>query len=146
MVLGAPRHVAAVSDLAFTGVDGQTSMLLQHAEGRQAVLTTTLEAASPNRAGIVGTDARIEIDPVWYAPTTFTLVGRDGVVRERYDQPHQGRGLRHQAAEVGRCLREGLTESPVMPLAETVSIMRTMDEVRGRIGLVYPGEDVTAAS
>jgi hypothetical protein len=40
--------------------------------------------------------------------------------------------------EVARCLREGLRESPVMPLAETVTIMETLDEIRRQIGLVYP--------
>ena len=44
-----------------------------------------------------------------------------------------------QAANlIGRCLREGLTESPVLPLDETVSIMETLDEVRRQIGLTYP--------
>ncbi|MBC7639816.1 MAG: gfo/Idh/MocA family oxidoreductase, partial [Rhodoferax sp.] len=47
-------------------------------------------------------------------------------------------GLRHEAAEVVRCLRAGLLESPVMPADETVAIMATMDEVRAQIGLTYP--------
>jgi hypothetical protein len=40
--------------------------------------------------------------------------------------------LWHEADEVARCLRDGLLESPVMPLDETVSIMETMDAVLGR--------------
>ncbi|MDT7657118.1 MAG: hypothetical protein QOF38_1833, partial [Pseudonocardiales bacterium] len=57
-----------------------------------------------------------------------------------YDTPHEGKGLRDQAAEVARCLREGRRESDVMPLDETVAIMGTLDEVRRQIGLVYPSE------
>jgi hypothetical protein len=132
--------VTAVSDAAETGVDAQTSILLQHAGGRHAVLTTTLSAASPNRAAVVGTQARVEIDPTWYRPTSFTLIRRDGTVLERFDEPHEGGGLRHQAAEVGRRLAAGEIESPGMPLDETVSIMATLDEVRRQIGLVYPSE------
>jgi predicted dehydrogenase len=139
MVLGTPSQVTAVSDPAFTGVDGQTSILLQHNGGAHAVLTCTLEAASPVTATIVGTDARIEIDRTWYAPTTFRLVTRDGVVTE-YAEPCVPRGMQHEAAEVTRCLRAGLRESPLMPLDETVAIMATMDEVRAQIGLTYPGE------
>ena len=56
-----------------------------------------------------------------------------------FDEP--GHGLRYQAAEVGRCLRAGLTESPRLPLDETVSIMETLDEVRRQIGLTYPDLD-----
>ena len=140
MVLGPPTRVAAVSAAASTGVDAQTSMLLEHSGGRHAVLTTTLQARSPNRAAIVGTDARIEIDATWYAPTTFTVVSRDGTVLERYDEAHAGGGLRHQAAEVARCLAAGLLESPVLPLDESISVMTTLDEVRRQIGLVYPSE------
>ena len=39
---------------------------------------------------------------------------------------------------MGRCVRAGLTESPILSLDETLSIMRTMDEVRRQIGLTYP--------
>jgi hypothetical protein len=46
--------------------------------------------------------------------------------------PHEGWGLRHQADEFARCLSEGLLESPVMPLDESIAIMRTMDAVRAQ--------------
>jgi predicted dehydrogenase len=136
MVLGTPTRVTAVSDPAFTGVDAQTSVILRDDAGRHAVLTTTLSAATPNGAAISGTSARLEIEPTFYRPTSFRIVDRDGAV-EQVEVPHVGNGLRHQAAEVGRCLREGLTESPVLGLDETISIMETMDEIRRQIGLDY---------
>jgi predicted dehydrogenase len=129
MVLGAPTRVTARATSAFTGVDSQTSVLLEHAGGAHAVLTTTLRAVSPTRATIVGTEARLEIEGPWYAPNAFTVTPREGSPW-RYDEPHQGLGLRHEAAEVVRCLRAGLVESPVLPLDETVSVMRTLDEIR----------------
>ena len=128
MVLGAPQRIVSVVSPAFTGVDGQTSMVFGYAGGAQAVLTCTLSAKSPTRAAIVGTEARIEIDGDFYAPTSFTLIPRGGE-QTRFDAPHEGRGLRHEADEVARCLREGLLESPLMPLEETISIMATMDAV-----------------
>jgi predicted dehydrogenase len=136
MVLGTPSRITAVSDPAFTGVDAQTSVILRDDAGRHAVLTTTLAAATPNGAAISGTAARLEIEPTFYRPTSFRIVDRDGTV-ERVEVPHEGNGLRHQAAEVGRCLRAGLTESPILTLDETVSIMETMDEIRRQIGLDY---------
>lgn len=138
-VLGTPATVTAVSDPAVTGVDAQTSMLLQYERGSHAVLTTTLGAETANVATIVGTTGRIEIDRIWYQPTSFRLITLSGAV-EHFRQPRIGQGLRYQAAEVGRCLREGRLESDVMPLDETLSIMATMDEVRRQIGLRYPGE------
>ena len=137
MVLGTPTRITAVSDKAFTGVDAQTSMILRDDSGRHAVLTTTLSAATTNGAAINGTEARIEIDPTFYRPTGWSIVDRDSA-RERFENAVEGNGLRFQAAEVGRCLRAGLTESPLLPLDETVAILGTMDEIRHQIGLTYP--------
>jgi predicted dehydrogenase len=137
LVLGRPQRITAVSDAAFTGVDATTSMIFQYASGAQAVLTTSLRAASGNVAGVYGTDARVEIDGWFYTPSTFRVIDHDGTVIDRYDAPHEGHGLRHEAAEVARCLRAGLTESPMLPLAESYQIMQTMDEVRRQIGLDY---------
>jgi predicted dehydrogenase len=128
MVLGTPDRVAATVTPAFTGVDGQTSMLFGYANGAQAVLSCTLSAVSPTTASIVGTDARIEIDGPFYAPASFTLIPREGE-RSRFEYLDEGRGLRHQADEVARLLAAGETESALMPLDETVSIMTTMDRV-----------------
>jgi predicted dehydrogenase len=128
MVLGAPSRIVAMRDPAFTGVDAQTSMLFGYPSGAQALLTCTLRAKSPTRAAIVGTEARIEIDGDFYAPTTVSLITRDGQAT-RVESDHQGRGLRHQADEVARRLAAGDLESPLMPLDETISIMATMDEV-----------------
>lgn len=140
MVLGTPVRVTAVSDQAFTGVDATTSVLMQYAGGAHAVVTSSLEAAGMNAASVAGTEARVEIDPTWYRPTRMRLVSRDGSVVEVVDAPHEGKGLRHQAAEVARCVAADRLESDVMPLDETVSIMATLDEVRRQIGLVYPSE------
>jgi len=129
MLLGPPERLTALVDPAFSGVDAQASMLFGYANGAQAVLTCTLRARSATRACISGTTARIEIDGVFYAPSAFTLVTRDGEA-QRYDFPRRGRGLFYQAQEVARCLGEGRAESEVMPLDESISIMETMDRVR----------------
>jgi predicted dehydrogenase len=128
MVLGKPDRVVALITPAFTGVDGQTSMLFGFASGAQAVLTCTSSARTPTRAAIVGTEARIEIDSFFYAPSTFTLIRRDGSAT-RFEPPHEGNGLHYEADEVARCLRAGLLESPLMPLDETLAIIETMDTV-----------------
>jgi predicted dehydrogenase len=138
-VLGTPNRVTAVSEPTTTGVDAQTSIIGQYDGGRHAVLTTTLGAASANVATIVGSEGRIEIDRTWYQPSSFTMTLHSGAT-ERFEEPRVGHGLRFEAAEVGRCLRDGRLESDVMPLAETLSIMATLDEIRRQIGLGYPGE------
>ena len=131
MVLGTPSRIVSMSDLAFTGVDAQTSMLFGYDSGAQAVLTCTLRAKSPTRAAIVGSAGRIEVEGDFYAPAAVTLVPGNGAPA-RVAAVHEGRGLRHEADEVARRLAAGDAESPLMPLDETISIMETMDTVLAR--------------
>ena len=127
MVLGRPDRVVTLSTPAFTGVDGQTSILLGYPSGAQSVINCTSSAVSPTTAAVVGTEARIEIGQRWYGQTAFDFIAR-GREPRRYEAGAPS-GLHYEADEVARCLAEGRLESPLMPLDETVSIMATMDEV-----------------
>lgn len=137
LVLGAPSSVTAVSTPAFTGVDGTTSAILRYASGAHAVLTCSLSAKSGNPAVVYGTEARLEIDGWFYFPTSMRLISRDEQVLETFETPAGGRGMEHEAAEAVRCIRAGLTESPLLPASETVEIMGVLDEIRAQIGLDY---------
>jgi len=128
MLLGTPERLTALVDPAFSGVDGQASMLFGYAHGAQAVLNCTSSARTATRACVSGTEARIEIDGDFYAPTSFTLITRDGD-EQRFDFATRGRGLHYEAHEVASCLRDGKLESSVMPLDESVSIMETMESI-----------------
>ncbi len=128
MLLGTPSKIVKMIEWAPTGVDRQVSMIFGYDNGAQAYLNTTTDAMTPTTATISGTTARIEIDGSFYAPSAFSMITRSGE-RRRFEFATQGRGLYFEAAEVARCLQNGLLESPLMPLDETVSIMRTMESV-----------------
>jgi len=38
------------------------------------------------------------------------------------------------------CIRNGQTESPIMPLDESLILMETMDAIRAQWGFRYPSE------
>ena len=128
MVLGAPSRVSALVTAASTGVDAQTSMLLGYEGGAQAVLTCTSRARSATRASIVGTEARLDVEGDFYAPSSFDVVTRSGA-RSRHDFVTVGRGLHYEAAEVTRCVLEGRVESSVMPLDESVAVVATLEQI-----------------
>ena len=131
MVLGTPTRIEALVEHAPTGVDGQVSILLGHHGGAQALLNCTSLAASATTASIVGSDGRIDIDGPFYANVGFTFTPRQGKAT-RFEPPERVHGLCYEAAEVARCVAEGLLESPAMPLDESVAIMRTMDSILAR--------------
>src|SRR6202035_4268590 len=80
MLLGTPSRMVAMVDAAFTGVDGQASMIFGYESGAQALLTCTSLARSATRACVTGTLARVEIDGDFYAPTSFRVITREGEV------------------------------------------------------------------
>ena len=51
-----------------------------------------------------------------------------------------GNGYQFQLMEVNRCLREGRTESAIMPLSDSLEVMELMDTLRSQWNLVYPQE------
>ena len=49
---------------------------------------------------------------------------------EVVEEPITGGGLIYEAEEVMRCMKQGLKESPFMPLEESLQIMQVMDKIR----------------
>lgn len=139
-VFGVPTSIQANASRTATGVDRQTAIILGYPDGQQAVLHTALDTLGPNRAAVIGTKGRIEVESVWYTPTSFTVYGNSGQIVERFDQPVPNRGMQYQAAELERLVNAGLLEGEVLSATESVQIMETLDEVRRQISLVYPGE------
>jgi hypothetical protein len=68
------------------------------------------------------------------------LHARHGEELDRWEPEVLEHGFRYEAAEVARCLADGLVESPLLPHAETLRVMEAMDEVRRQVGVRYPGE------
>ncbi len=139
-VFGQPATVHAISSPTATGVDRQTAVILGFEGGRQAVLHTQLDLRGPNSAVVLGTEARIEIDPVWYTPTSFRVLDAADNLLESYASDVAGRGMQYQAIALEEIVASGRTETEVLPPSESVAIMATLDEIRRQIGLRYPGE------
>ncbi|MER5866891.1 Gfo/Idh/MocA family oxidoreductase [Kitasatospora sp. NPDC002040] len=140
LLLGEPEQVTAVAVLTPEGVDEHTAVVLGHADGALSLLSCSLVAEYGQRASVHGSTGRIELPTDFFHADGFVL-HRDGKPAEEVGferGPVHGLGL--EAAEVVRCLRAGLTESPLVPLDGTLAVMRTLDAVRAQIGVRYPGE------
>ncbi|UGS26737.1 Gfo/Idh/MocA family oxidoreductase [Microbacterium resistens] len=139
-VLGAPTAVKAVGRLLDNGADAEVATVMTHGGGAVSTTLSSSRGAGANAAAIVGTKARIEIDRVWYAPTTFRVTATDGTVIEEFDGAVDGRGMQFQARAAERFVTEGTLDSDLLPVAESVAIMACLDEIRAQIGVRYPSE------
>jgi len=103
-----------------------------------AVLYTAIRATTPQDAVLMGTRGSIRIHSPWWVPTGLTV--KAGGSEKTVAAPFDGNGYNYEAAEVMACLRAGKTESDVMPLSETRSVMQTLCDLREQWGLRYPSD------
>ena len=139
-ILGAPVEVRAVARFGDTGADTEVVTAMTHASGAVSSTVSSMRTLGLNGGHILGTEARIDIDGRWYAPTSFRLIRHDGTVVEEYTTRIEGRGMQFEALEAERLVAAGLRTGDILPIDETVAIMGTLDEIRRQIGLQYPGK------
>ncbi|GAA1983313.1 Gfo/Idh/MocA family oxidoreductase [Catenulispora subtropica] len=138
LVFGEPSVVRAAATLTPEGVDETTAVTLVHPGGGIAALTCSISADGTWSATVAGTKGRIEFGRYFTSPSGFSVFRGDDLV-ERVEAPFLAQGMVHEAIEAQRCIRAGLQQSPLAPWSETLAVMRTMDEVRAQVGVVYPG-------
>jgi predicted dehydrogenase len=131
-------HVASHADIGSTGVDEQAALILGYPNGALGLLSTAIRTNTPHTAFILGTEGRITVPKCWGAKSlTLSRSGKDD---ESWEFPYEGSGKQFEAAEVARCVTAGETESQVIPLADSLAILRAMDAARAQWGLKYPME------
>ncbi len=138
-LLGPVASVKAQALIGPTGVDVQTGFTLLHENGGMSVCGCSLLARTPSELTVSGSLGHVRMNSMFHLATSVTVTLADGSART-LATPFLGNGYVHEAVEAGRCLREGLSESPGMTLDETLALMGLMDTIRGQIGLVYPAD------
>lgn len=141
MLLGFPQAVHGQAQIGRTGVDEVNAITLTYADGALAQLTASMTLDRPREAFVLGSRGAIRLHDPFFRPDRLTL-HQYGRAPEEHHIPFHANGYPHEVEEVHACLRAGLTESPRLPLAETVRLLALMDELRAQWGVVYPDEAV----
>ncbi|AWB91308.1 Gfo/Idh/MocA family protein [Aeromicrobium chenweiae] len=133
LLLGEPVDIAAGGVLSDQGIDVNGGAVLTYASGAVATIAWTQLAWGDNRASVAGDAGRIELPGRFHHPSELTVVHDDQPVT--VSEAVTGRGYAHEIEEVAACLRDGRTESTLLPLDETVSIQRQMDDILSQLGV-----------
>lgn len=136
MLLGEPESIVAQGTVQ-GGVDSEAALLLRYPDGAFAQLSSSLLGHYPVSAMVVGTQGRIEVPPVFYRPTEMVVTRLDAEP-QRETLELKGNGYEYQIAEVTERVLAGDTESPEMPLDETLAVARTLATALGQLGVSYP--------
>lgn len=120
------------------GVDMNTSVQMQYANGAIAQFFCGMDASGNDYMQIYGAKGHITLEGFW-KPRSFTLYA-DGqeprvVAFEQETEPYH-----YEFDHAAACILDGLKESPVMPLAESLAANRICTRIRHNNGIFYPGE------
>lgn len=143
MVLGNKiRRIVASMVPAATGVDGQDNVMIEYESGQMASLFSTMYAMTDREGQILGTKGFVTVENI-NNPQVIRVYASDGLTRELTREiavPEQITGYEYELLSCKRAIEAGALECPEMPHAETLELMRQMDEIRRQFGVVFPFE------
>ena len=145
LVLGDAQSVSTVGTLTDTGVDDTTTSLMSYASGAEAIANVTLSSFTPTAASIAGTAGLIRVDGPFFTPTGLQLFPAEfnsAPVATWKDTSgiaaHEG--LCYQATALASFVEQGLTDSPLRPLAQAVADIDLIQQARHQVGAFLTGE------
>jgi hypothetical protein len=125
--------------LAPTGVDQAVAGTLVFERAVVSQFVCALDAQADNSLRIMGEHGHIEL-PGMFWQATAAVLHKHGQPPLVVDTPFRINGFEGEIEESMRCIRAGLTQSPVMPHAETLATLAWMDQMRKQLGVRYPFE------
>jgi predicted dehydrogenase len=139
-LLGTPSKIASLAHMAPTEVDDQAGVVFGYDSGAIATIAFSSRVTPHSVATLVGTKGRIELHEDWHKPEGMTVRINDAEPQDHDFTLTEGNGYQYEAMHVMDCLRTGKTESDIMPLDETLSLMQTLDTIREQWGLQYDAD------
>lgn len=138
-VFGAPDKVISFAQMR-DGVDINNSIILRYSGGRYFSSDNGFQLQLSNNALISGSEGFITMGNWFHCTDEAVLFNSSHEEVERFLCAPEINGYEYEIREVHRCLRQGLKESPLVPHAETVRVMKVMDECRRQWGMKFPNE------
>ena len=121
-----PKLIQSSLHYGRTNVDENGTIQLSYENGALAQLYFTIQANTHKDASIVGTEGSIDIPTFSNAQSaTIRTSKREWTIEE----PFEISGFEYEIREVGRCLQEGLLESPIMTWQDSIEIMDLVDHI-----------------
>ena len=135
-----PDHIVSSAYLGKTNIDEMNVIAMRYNDGIMANLSSAITTNLGNDAVIIGEKGKIIVPNFWCA-NSAELYDLNGNLMDAFLLPFTANGYVYEAEEVNHCIRTGRKESDILPLKDTLEIMKILDEIRADWGLVYPSEN-----
>jgi predicted dehydrogenase len=134
-----PVNVQAIGTLGKSGVDENTLVNIAYSSNRYSQFTCTARAQASNSMTIVGSEGHIVLPPHFWNGNK-AILKQDDKVLDTLEFEHRVNGFEYQIEESMACVKAGKLCSDMMPHADSLAVMQTMDEIRQQIGLKFSNE------
>jgi len=127
-----PVSIEAFLDRDEAGVDRYNRMQFMFDSGIRAELSSaiTLPGIEETRSMVILGDAGAVVLPFFWMAEKARLLSPDGELVDTFSSPFPCNGYEYEIREVERCLAEGLTESTIQTLDDSIMVMEVLDAVR----------------
>ncbi|MGJ8641256.1 MAG: Gfo/Idh/MocA family protein [Opitutaceae bacterium] len=134
-----PKQIQSQLALGATGVDEDDVIILNYENEVNAILRTSFKFNLDTRATVSGSLGRITLPHVFIGQTEVRLETKGEEIIKHFPMP-EAHGFRFEIEHAADCIRQGIIDSPIMPLAETLTLAETMDSIRAQWNFQYPFE------
>jgi len=139
-ILGKPDEINVSINSTKQGIDEQCAVIFRYNNGAMASLFSSIAANLGTEVEISGTLSRLKLTTPFYDSDSVLEYDVDGKKTVIETDKEEGLGYQYEARHATNCLLKGMTESTVVPHADSVLLMQTLDKIRSLAGIVFPNE------
>ena len=147
-----PKNLVALGNISRHGTDDCDGFVFKYDKGEIATFFAGFRSNAKDIATIYGTNGMIEVFDSFWKPRSAKLTYEEGIINFNCPEiedasvygtdevSFRGEGFHFEIKHVHECLKQGLKESPVIPLNKSLELMQTCDRLRKELGIKYPFE------
>ena len=134
--MGLPQEIQAIATFAETGVEDSICVIFKYNGNKMAALYSSFLTNTGTGTDIFCTNGSINIKRVPDG-SQYIAIEMGGRKKETFLFAPEFKGYHYEAAEVMKCLDEGLAESKVVPLSFSRGLIKTLDKIRDIAAIKY---------
>lgn len=138
--IGIPNEIKASAIFSPTGSEESVSSVFRYNSGQMATVYSSFKTSTGIGCDIFCEKGNITVSRGRDMNQRVNVELHNGEKQEFVFSP-PAMGYHWEAEEVMKCLDEGLTESPVVPLSFSLDLIKTLDRIRSEAGIVFPAFD-----
>lgn len=123
---GLPQIVKTQTRYSIDNIDTDWQIMAERGS-RKAAVNLSSDFGSLSKAAVIGPDGFIEWDSQFNRTNMVRLYDKTGQLKESFKAGYRFEGFEYEVDEVQRCIKEGLRNSSVVAIEQSLETIKTLD-------------------